>query len=433
MTTRRRTAFAALAVIVVCGAALSGFVLSAQFAARDVVGSASEEFAEAALPTLPTLPTPKPGRMRQTTVAWPLWGAGADRVRVSPYPHRPPYRARWSFRAQSLVEFAPVIGHGTLYFANNDGVLFAVSSRTGKLRWQHESGRVQAAAAALTGVTVYHSFMYRRAVGKNDPTGAVVALNALTGAVRWRREIAPSESSPLVRGGAVYLGDWSGRIYALDAHTGRTRWEFRAGGAVKGAVAAAGNRLFVGAYDSRVYCLDARTGELLWRASAQERLGTRGRFYSTPAVAYGRVFLGATDGKVYAFDAASGELRWSRSTGSYVYGSPAVWEGRVYVGSWDRRFYALDAATGEVVWRFDAGGPISGSATVIDGLVYVSTLRGVTVALDAATGTERWRFEDGAYAGVVADARKVYVVGTGRVYAFRSIPPATGPRATPGG
>jgi outer membrane protein assembly factor BamB len=165
-----------------------------------------------------------------------------------------------------------------------------------------------------------------------------------------------------------------------------------------------------------MYCLDARTGRLVWRASVQDRLGTLGRFYATPAVAYGRVYAGATDGKVYSYGAGTGDLLWSRSTGSYVYGSPAIWNRRVYVGSYDKTFYALDAATGEVVWRFAANGPISGSATVIDGLVYFSSLRGRTYALDAATGHLKWMFRDGAYAGVVDDPKRLYLVGVGRLY-----------------
>jgi outer membrane protein assembly factor BamB len=122
---------------------------------------------------------------------------------------------------------------------------------------------------------------------------------------------------------------------------------------------------------------------------------------------------------VYSYGVSSGELRWSHGTGSYVYGSPAVYQRRVYVGSYDGSFYALDAATGDVAWRFAANGPISGSATVVDGLVYFSTLRRRTYALDADTGAARWTFRDGAYAGVVADADRLYAVGVGRLYAFQ--------------
>ena len=53
--------------------------------------------------------------------------------------------------------------------------------------------------------------------------GQVVALNADTGKVRWRVTIGPTESSPLVVDGLVYVGDWSGRVYALSTRTGRTR------------------------------------------------------------------------------------------------------------------------------------------------------------------------------------------------------------------
>ena len=98
------------------------------------------------------------------------------------------------------------------------------------------------------------------------------------------------------------------------------------------------------------------TGKVIWRTQSQDRLGGRGQFYSTPAVAYGRVYIGSTDGKVYSYGAASGKLRWSQGTGGYVYGSPAVWRKTVYVGSYSGRFYALDAATGDVRWRFRANG-----------------------------------------------------------------------------
>jgi outer membrane protein assembly factor BamB len=124
--------------------------------------------------------------------------------------------------------------------------------------------------------------------------------------VIWRHRTGPSETSPLVADGRVYVGDWNGWVYALDAGTGRQVWRFRTGGEVKGALALSGRRLYVGSYDHHVYALAARTGRLIWRGSSQERLGGRGTFYSTPAAAYGRVYIGTTDGKVYSFGATTG-------------------------------------------------------------------------------------------------------------------------------
>src|SRR5207302_7390052 len=132
--------------------------------------------------------------------------------------------------------------------------------------------------------------------------------------------------------------------------------------------------------------------------------------------AYGRVYIGSTDGKVYSFGAASGQLRFAQSTGGYVYGSPAVWRERIYVGSYSGDFYALDAATGDVKWRFRANGPISGSATVLHGIVYFATLKRRTYALNAETGHAVWSFPDGKYSPVVADGKRLYLVGYTRLY-----------------
>jgi outer membrane protein assembly factor BamB len=167
-----------------------------------------------------------------------------------------------------------------------------------------------------------------------------------------------------------------------------------------------------------VYALDARSGRRIWRGSAQNRLGGRGWFYSSPAVAHGRVYIGSTDGKVYSFGERTGKLRWSYGTGGYVYASPAVWRDLVLVGSYDHVFYAFDAATGAVRWRFRASGPISGSATVVGGVVYFSTFKRRTYGLDARTGRPVWQYPDGEYTPVVADGSRLYVVGYRRVFAF---------------
>src|SRR5207245_4548779 len=110
--------------------------------------------------------------------------------------------------------------------------------------------------------------------------GEVVALAVGNGKARWITKIGPTESSPLVANGRVYVGDWRGKVYALDERTGTTRWSFQTGDKVKSGVAISGNRLFVGSYDGHVYALNALTGKQIWRASGQVRLGGNGTFYS---------------------------------------------------------------------------------------------------------------------------------------------------------
>jgi outer membrane protein assembly factor BamB len=416
----RRAALIVAAALVVVAAAAGGYVLYVKHSGRDISGSSTVEYNPTAVPPPPVA---APKKAHRAGIVWPTFGYDNQRLRNAPMKLRPPFRVKWIAGGGSLLEFPPAIAYGRLFVANGAGTLLALDARTGRRAWSYRTGRCVAASPAVSrfaGGTVYQTFLNKHPCNASGITnGEVVALAAGTGRVRWRRMIGPSESSPLVAGSRVYVGDWLGNIYALDASTGRTVWVFHAGGKVKGAIAMSGGKLYVGAYDGHVYALDADTGKLLWRASGDPRLFGTGTFYSTPSVAYDRVFIGSTDDKVYSFGASSGLRRWSHSTGGYVYASPAVAGQRVFVGSYDHDFYAFDAATGAEIWSFHANGPISGSATVLDGLVYFSTLSGRTYALAAATGRRVWSFPAGEYSPVVADSRDLYLLGAGKIYALR--------------
>lgn len=401
---------AAAILLAVAGGGVA-YYLRVQQQAGDVKGSSTVEFVttEAAPP-----PPKEPG------VAWPAYGRDPERQRfANGITLAPPFKRVWTFPARSLVEFPPAVAYGRLFLANNAGTMFAVGAKNGRKAWRYDSGRCVAASPAVDRHVVFQSFLNVPPCNRKPSptlTGELIAFTVGTGKVVWRKKIYPSESSPVVAAGSVFVGDWSGRVYAFGKRSGKLRWATRLQGQVKGGVAVAGNRVYVGDYSSHVYALDLRSGKVLWQAKAQPRFGHAANFYSTPAVAYGRVYIGGTDGKLYSFGAASGKLRWSQSTGGYVYSSPAVWRGRVYAGSYSKTFFCFDAATGKILWQFEADGEISGSPTVMAGRVYFATLKRTTYALDARSGARLWTFPDGKYSPVVADAERVYLVGYAKVY-----------------
>ncbi len=401
----RKAVFAIGAVLLLAVGAGIAVAVRHSRGGGNVRGSSTVEF-------VPT-EVPKPVR-HPAAIVWPVFGQDAARLHVAPATAvRPPFRVAWVAGGSALLEFPPAIAYGRLFFANGAGHVLALDTRTGSVAWDFDARRGAAASPAIGRYqdgTVYEAFLSRLDSAARLHDGEVIALSVGWGQVRWRRRIGPSESSPLLVGNRLYVGDWLGKVYALDASTGRIEWTFQTGGAVKGGLAQSGGRVFVGSYDGHVYALSATSGRLIWRASGP------GTFYSTPAVAYGRVYIGSTGWNVYSFGADTGALRWSYRTGGYVYGSPAVWHGRVYVGSYDHTFYAFDAATGAVVWRFHANGPISGSGTVINGIVYFATLTGRTYGLDATTGRLLWSFPAGKYTPVVADHRRMYLLGHASVY-----------------
>jgi outer membrane protein assembly factor BamB len=393
---------------------------------RDVRGSRTIEFS-------PKLP-------RQSSLSraepWPTYGRDLDRTHVAPFRHRPPFRQIWRVNTPAVVEFPPTVAYGRVYFSSFRGHFDALDGATGRAVWTKRIGHCSPASPMLAHHVVYQSFSVPLPCARHAPDarGFVVAWDAATGRELWRFDAAAVETSPLLVGKLLYFGSWDGTFYALNARTGKVRWTFHASASITSSPAYDSGTVFAGTDDGHVLALDALTGKLLWEAASFSRFGRREYFYATPSVAYGRVYIGNADGTLYAFGAKSGRLLWAHRAGTYVYTAAAVWHQMIYVGTWDGYFSAFDAATGDLRWRHDATGGISGAPTVMAGLVYYSTFgkftnshqRHVedgplrTYALDARTGKPVWQFPDGQYSPVVADADRVYLVGSEAVYGLVS-------------
>jgi outer membrane protein assembly factor BamB len=370
--------------------------------------------------TTPPPPRPKPPP-RPTDDPWPLYGYNLARTRSFPNGRKldPPLRVGWKYNDHSLLEFPPVIDDNTLYLEDANGSAKAVSTTNGRVLWERKVGTVAAASPALD---IRHKLVFFTLLstsrGATDPgNGAVVALSMKTGKVAWSHALAPgSESSPLVHGLSVFLGDQGGTVYSFRTYDGHLNWTFGAAGAVKGGVAFAHDTIYFGDYGGQVHAVDAANGRGVWSASGGDNL------YSTPAVAFGRVYIGSTSGAVYAFWANSGAQAWSASTGAYVYSSPAVADvprvgPTVYIGSYDGTFYAYDANSGSVRWTHSAGGRIDGSATVLGNVVYYSSLgSNTTWGLDLRTGRQVFSFPDGEFSPVITDGKAVFVIGYSTIY-----------------
>jgi outer membrane protein assembly factor BamB len=376
-----------------------------------------------------TAPPERTARPRAGLITWPNYGLTPQRTSFLPLkePLRPPYTFTWAVRGSILLEFPPVAGRRQLFLLKNNAALYAISRRTGEVRWKRKLGYLAASSPAYADGTVYVTILerFRGASG-----GRIVAVDAATGRTKWSRKLASrSESSPLYWRGNLFFGAEDGTVYGLRASDGFVRWRYRAGGAVKAALALDRGRLFFGDYDGKVHAIRAESGRKLWVTGTEgARFGlSSGNFYSTPAVAYGRVYVGNTDGNVYSFSARNGALAWRKKTGGFVYSSPAVAYSTVYIGSYDRKLYALDAESGRVRWSRDTGGRVSGGATVIGDMVFVSNLAKQTQAYGARTGQKLWETDKGAFNPAIADEQRIYLVGYSSLFSMK--PKESGRRA----
>jgi outer membrane protein assembly factor BamB len=384
-------------------------------------------------PVAPAAPEPKGKQKRKAPrnplagFRWAQYGYSQDRRRYLPAKPgvRPPFKLRWNWNGEVLLEFPPILVGNRLFLVKNDGVVVALNATTGKRVWRRDMGYLAASSPAFGDGRIYVTILERE---KEVEAGRVTALRARDGKLEWSRPLASrSESSPLYDDGRVYFGAEDGSVYALGARSGGVAWRYRAQGAVKGGLALADGKLYFGAYGGTVHALWQKSGKEAWTAGTSgANLGlSAGNFYSTPAVAFGRVYIGNTDGNMYSFSSESGELAWRRGTGSYVYASPAVANvpdvgPTVYFGSYDGTFYALDARSGDTRWTHRDGGKISGAATIVGDVVYYSNWgKRNSTALAARTGRKIWTSDRGAFNPVISDGKTVYVTGFSTVAAFK--------------
>ena len=225
------------------------------------------------------------------------------------------------------------------------------------------------------------------------------------------------EATPVVVNGVMFVPNGAGTILALNAATGALKWKYKSasGGRTNRGVVVAEGKVFSSGGRNTLVALDQETGALLWTA----KVGDRGQTVA-PALYYdGLVYMGVSGGEAGvrgffgAYEAKTGKQVWGFWTvpGPQAQGHD-TWEG----DSWK---YG-----GGPVWTHPAIDPelhtlylpIGNAAPDNDG-----TKRGgdnlftaSIVALDLKTGAYKWHFQevhhdlwdyDNAGAPVLADVQ----------------------------
>jgi 3',5'-cyclic AMP phosphodiesterase CpdA len=197
-----------------------------------------------------------------------------------------------------------------------------------------------------------------------DSSGVLVALDAATGAQRWRHgEPSAVVHSPIVAGDAVVAVSVTGALVALDAATGTERWRAQLGDpGVRwcfGAPAVVGDSVVAGG-SGHVACLSVADGTEHWARTdlAPDDWPTA---WGSPVAAGATVVVAFANERVHlcALDAATGETRWSTRGHELTApcSSPIVAGDRVVATTVNGWLTAWSLSGGERLWSAALAGP----------------------------------------------------------------------------
>ncbi len=186
--------------------------------------------------------------------------------------------------------------------------------------------------------------------------GAVWALDAPTGKIRWRRIGRGQKmyTNPLIINGLVVTGDSEGFLYGLDLRSGKSRWAVKMNGAIRGGASSDGESIFAVTAKGEVARIGL-DGGLRWKrrlsylgygeVDLQEGAGFAAESYPAPTVAARYLIIPFArdtyydEPALFALDKTTGALIWAASdpndamdSHGNLRGSPAVYKGLLVYG-----------------------------------------------------------------------------------------------------
>ena len=267
---------------------------------------------------------------------------------------------------------SPAFVDGLIFIGSNDGHIYALNATNGNTKYSITTGGSVNSSAVVVNNRVYIGSQDKKVYAFYTNGTNLWISDPLDGAI---------SSSPVVANGKVFVGTWNGTVYALNEITRAIMWRrnLTPQKAIYSSPAFAYGKVFIGSTDKAVYALNAESGAILWNVA------TGGEIYSSPAVVNGVVFIGSMNNNLYALNATAGTLIWSKTIGPVKWSSPLVAEGKVFIGTADGKLYALREKNGEIWWSYQTSGALDSSPAVLNDILYASSKDGKLYAFHSQT------------------------------------------------
>ena len=330
----------------------------------------------------------------------------------------------------------PIVIPGRAVTMDSDGQVAAFDMRTGARVWRTDTQADEDRSTNVGGGVSYANGVVFASTGRAE----LLALDAATGAIRWRRSLgAPARSAPTVADGKLYTLTIDDHLLCYPV-AGERQWSYQAATVAttllgQAAPAYSDGIVVAGFGSGDIAALRADSGALAWSDSLA---ASRGRNSLTdisairalPVIDRGRVFAIGAGGFLVSLDLRSGRRLWERDTGGQQ--TPWLAGNWLFVQTLDQTLAAIGREDGRVRWLTDLPDyddpdkrrdPIFWTGPVLAGGKLVLTgSNSMALSVDPATGKLLGRIElrgAAAVAPVVADGTLLILTDDGTLAAYR--------------
>jgi outer membrane protein assembly factor BamB len=296
--------------------------------------------------------------------------------------------ARWSVTFASVPVARPGYDATSAYIPLKDGQLVAVNLDRGTTRWTLDQST---AFTPATGEGLVFT------VGEQQ----IEALDARTGATRWRTPLPGGAARPLYYDtGWLLASTTAGDLIALRASDGNVVWRRQLGSPLSGPPGPALDRLYLPLEDNRLVSVLLESGEIVWSRTLPARV-------MSLLALDDQLVIGTAAKRVNSIDLKNGRERWERNVGGDISGSPAADDKRIYYASRDNILWAVDRKSGNLRWKANlASRPVGGPLQSPNALL-MPMVSSEIAGFDPATGKPAFTVRAAAEIGTQPFVRPV--------------------------
>lgn len=298
----------------------------------------------------------------------------------------------WKFKTNGKIYSTPLVHNNVVYVGSYDGKFYAVNKNDGKKIWEYDTGSPILSTAVISENTIMFEsgyelyfldlqgklirkkkFMQYEVLtqmdawdfhhsspvvdGKNvyigAPFGGVLGYEIATGdsvlqIVTKNRAIV--RTTPIIKNGTIYFGDWDGVFFSYDVNTGKENWSydtrndttFAWTNAVHEKPIIVNDKIYFAGRSCMIYCLDAKTGKKIWSHISENS----GWLVGGPTYSNGKVYLGSSNEYIIqCFEAENGKKLWEQKLDHRIWGNPLIKNDNIVIGAGS--LFILDKFTGK--------------------------------------------------------------------------------------